>query len=188
MSANSIPCNSSYACSLIVLITRSVIGMGFLLNPTTLHAELLCMVLMLYTKCPPPSSLGRRYNAAKLLILSTLLVVPPLTAYTHDPGGYGGSFILLPVMICLGDITGCTPPFLLMELIIFTVDITNSLIKRAGIRLILFDSIDLTHLTLSFTNRIALSMKGTCELASQHSRVIPCSFNTVLHDSNAQSA
>ena len=123
-----------------------------------------------------------------VLILSTLLVVPPLTAYTHEPGGNGGSTICLPVTTCLDDITGCTPLFLLIELIIFTVETTNSLINQVGIRLISFGSIDLTHLTLSFTNLIPCSMKGTCELASQHSRVIPCSLKHVLHDSNARSA
>ena len=94
----------------------------------------------------------------------------------------------MPVTICLGDITGCTPPFLLIEFIILTVDITNSLISLVGIRLILLGNIDRTHLTLSFTNLIVLSMNGTCEFVSQHNRVIPCSFNTSLQASNARSA
>ena len=95
-----------------------------------------------------------------------------MTAYIHDPGGNDGNTILLPMMICLGDITGCTPPFLLIELIIFTIETTNSRINQVGIRFISFGSIDLTHLTLSFTNLIPCLMKGTCKLVSQHNRVI----------------
>ena len=132
--------------------------MGFLLIPTTLHAELLCMVLILYTKCLPPSSLGRRYSALKVLILLILLVVPPLTSYTHEPGENDSNTIFLPVTVSLGDITGCTPPFLLIKLIIFTVETTNSFVNRVGIRFISFGSIDLTQLTLSFTNLISRSM------------------------------
>ena len=146
------------------------------------------MVLMLYTKCPPPSSLGRRYSAAKDLILSMLLVVPPLTAYTHDPGGYGVNTIFLPVTICLGDITGCTPPFLLIKLIISIVKTTNSLISRADIRCIFFGSINQTHLILSFKNQISLSMKGICEFVSQQYRVIPCSLSSTRNNLNAQLA
>ena len=134
------------------------------------------------------SSIRWLCSAAKVLILSMLLVVPPLTAYTHDPGGNGGNTIFLPVTISLGDITGCTPPFLLIELIIFTIETTSSLISRAGIHFISFWSIDRTHLTLSFTNLIPLSMKGTWEFVSQQYKVIPCSLNSVLHDSNARSA
>ena len=133
MLANSAPCNSPAACLLMVLITLSSIVMDFFLIPITLHAEHLYMVRILYTKCPPPSSLGRRHSTGKVLMLSMLLVVPPLTAYTHDPGGYGGETIFLPATISLFDITGCTPPFLLMELIIFTVETTRSLINLAGI-------------------------------------------------------
>ena len=159
--------------------------MGFLLILIILHAEHLCMVLMLYTKCPPPSLLGRSYSAVKIFVLSILLVAPPLTAYTHDPGGYDGNIIFLQVTICLGDITGCTPPFLLIELIIFTVTANSYLINRVGIRFISFKSFDLTHLALSFTNLIPSSMKCTWEFALQQYKLISCSLNSVLHDSNA---
>ena len=141
--------------------------MDFLLIPITLHAEHLCIVSMLYTKYQPSSSLGRRYSAAKVLMLSILLVVPPLTAYIHNLGGYDDNTIFLPVTICLDDITGCTPPFLLIELIIFTVETTSSLINRAGICFISFGSINLTHLNLSFTNFIPCLMKGTWKFVSQ---------------------
>ena len=113
---------SSFTCLLIVSIIRSVIRMGFLLIPITLHTELLCMMTMLYTKCPSPISVGRRYSAGKVLMLSILFVVPPLTAYTYAPSRYEGTTIFLRVIICHGDITGCTHPFLLTELIIFTVE------------------------------------------------------------------
>ena len=129
MLMNSKPSFSSLTCLLIKSIIRLVSRIGFLLIPITLSAELLCMVSILYTRCPPPSSLGHRYNASKVLILSILFVVPPLTAYTNAPAGYEGSTKFLPVTICLGDITGCIPPFLLTELIILTVDTTNSIIS-----------------------------------------------------------
>ena len=162
--------------------------MGLVLIPTTLHTEHFCMVWILYIKCPPASLLGCRYKAGKVLILSMLLVVPLLTAYTHDPGGYGGNTVFLLVIISLGDITGCTSLFLLIKMIIFTVETTSSLNHRAGICSISFESIDLTHLTFSFTNLIPYFMKGTWELVSRQYRIITCSLSSVLHDLNAQSA
>ena len=59
------------------------------------------VLLILYTKCPPPSSLGRRYSAMKVLILLMLLMVPPLTTYTHDPGGNGGNTNILFQLRCV---------------------------------------------------------------------------------------
>ena len=159
--------------------------MAFLFIPITLHAKFLYLVEMLYAKCPPPLLLGRRYSVAKVLMLSILLVVPPLTTYTYNPGGYGGNTIFLPVTICLGDIIVYTPPFLLIKLIIFTVETTSSLISRAGICFIFFGCIDRTHLTLSFINLIPLSIKGTWGFVSQEYKMIPCSLNLVLHDSKA---
>ena len=162
--------------------------MGFLLIPITLQAEHLCIVSILYTKCPPPSSFGRRYSASKVLMLSILLDVAPLTAYTNAPGGYDGSTSFLPIIIYLGDITGWTPPFLLIELTILTVDITNSLINLEGIRFIFFGSMDLTHLILSLINLIPRSTKCTCAVESQHIRYIPCSFKPSQQVANALSA
>ena len=118
--------------------------------PITLHAKFLCMVAMLYTKCPPLLSLGRRYSVIKVLMLSILFVLPYLTAYTYNPDGYEGNTISLAVAICLGDITVGAPSFLLIKWIIFTVETTSSLISQAGIHLIFFGSIDNTHLIVSF--------------------------------------
>ena len=158
---------SSFTCLLIVSIIRSVIRMGFLLIPITLHAELLCMGEYCIQNYPPPSSLGHKYSAAKVLMLSILFVVSSWTAYTYDFGGYEGNTIFLPVTICLGDITGCTPTFLLIELIIFTVETPSSLISQDNFRFISFESINRTHLILSFANLIPFSMKGTCKFVSQ---------------------
>ena len=167
----------------------SVIGRGILFAaPITRHDEFLSCVIMLYTKCPPPSSFGRRYMPSKVRITSTSLEVSPLTPYTQVPGGYGGSFILLPVTMCLADMTGCTPPGRLIELTILTVENTSSLINLCGIFFTCFGIMDRTHLILSLINRIPLSTNWTCALASQQLRVIPSSLSSVLHDTKARSA
>ena len=104
------------------------------------------------------------------------LLLLDCTSYTNtsSPIIHNGVLNFFPRIICLGDITECTPVLLLNELISTVAHFVISIVSLFGY--ILNGVSYCIDLTLFFTNLIAFSALGTCESAAHVVRSMCNSF------------
>ena len=110
--------------SLTTSTMSSAIGLGFHFGVVTSR-----FVENLNTIRPVPLLFGPMYSTKNALGCVHLLLAVTLYAITSLPILHNGVLYFLPNNICLGDITGCTPDFLLNELISIVTCSTISIVS-----------------------------------------------------------
>ena len=105
----------------------SAIGLGLHFGVVTS-----CFVESLNAVRPVQLSFGPIYNAKNALGCAVILLDVTSYAITNDPIFHSGVLNFFPNINCLGDITGCTPDFLLKELISTVTRFTISIVSLFG--------------------------------------------------------